>query len=176
MGCLAQRSCFLQNGILNLKSCFMFIQWIISEQVLVMCWGYSGQKERPVPCPQEFAFHWGLEKGSRNKWMMIIWECNQSYEGCARGSLEVAVGNCLRVVCVRGQESSRGDVKSERSQLFEQEGQEHLSLRGLRVPYLDMERANWRSVWLRLSNWGRVVRPNHVGPFVHDKEIRFFFF
>lgn len=127
MGCLAQRSCFLQNGILNLKSCFMFIQWIISEQVLVMCWGYSGQKERPVPCPQEFAFHWGLEKGSRNKWMMIIWECNQSYEGCARGSLEVAVGNCLRVVCVRGQESSRGDVKSERSQLFEQEGQEQLT-------------------------------------------------
>lgn len=24
--------------------------------------GYSGQKESPGPCPQEFAFHWEVER------------------------------------------------------------------------------------------------------------------
>lgn len=61
---------------------------------------------------------------------MIIWECDQSCEGCDHGLLEVAVGNCLRMVCGgrSGKFKGRCDdweesaVRTRRARTLESEG------------------------------------------------------
>lgn len=92
---VAHRSCFIQHGVPNPMSCFVFVQWICIEQITCYMLGYRGQRDQ-VPALKSLHFTGGEgEREAAEIRYDDFGDCDQSNEGYGSGSLGVGSGEPL---------------------------------------------------------------------------------